>query len=267
MKKVIEIIKKHRNRLKLTQTEMGEKLEMTQPNYAKFENGKGEITLSRLEKLAEIFNISVGELLGLGNVEEKSPTHTTGEGGDVQALQKEIQDLNKENMELKDKVSLLQEINLFREKDLKAFKEKLEDAIFEDPRIFNDFILFCANPKSEYDYSLNINMNISLYFYAKHNFLYNLIAKLNLFDNEGKNYFTGLEQKMRNLGKRILLWDLSNKGMKNILKTKEGQEKYLDEKMKSFQYNGTPMHKIREFQGISNWFYAILKETISEFIS
>lgn len=96
MKNVLENIKKFRTEHKITQSEIAEKLGLTQPNYANFENGKIDITISRLEKVAEIFNVSVNDLLngGVGSI-------PVGNDKEVEELRKENEGLRSENEQLK----------------------------------------------------------------------------------------------------------------------------------------------------------------------
>lgn len=64
-----DIIKYHRQRLKLTQEELGEKLGVKRAAVQKWESGLTEnIKRSTLDKLAKIFDISAAELLGCMDV-------------------------------------------------------------------------------------------------------------------------------------------------------------------------------------------------------
>lgn len=54
----------------LTQEDMAEKLAISTNGYAKIERGQTALTLNRLEQIANIFNISVNDLLN----DEKAPT-------------------------------------------------------------------------------------------------------------------------------------------------------------------------------------------------
>lgn len=47
-----------------TQREVAEYLHITQPSYIRYENGASEPTLENLVKLADLFDVSVDELLG-----------------------------------------------------------------------------------------------------------------------------------------------------------------------------------------------------------
>lgn len=105
MKNIFEKLKKLRKSKGLTQLDMADKLGLTQPNYATFESGKNEITLSRLEKISEVFGISVLELLG-------------GEAVSVPMVDNtELENLRKENEVLRKNVKHLEQI-----------KDLLEDA-------------------------------------------------------------------------------------------------------------------------------------------
>jgi len=48
----------------LTQRDMAEKLEITQPSYIRYENGTSEPTQENLVHIADIFDVSVDFLLG-----------------------------------------------------------------------------------------------------------------------------------------------------------------------------------------------------------
>lgn len=56
-------IKQERKRLKLSQAEIGEKLDMTERNYGRIERGKQGTYLRNIKKLAEIFSVDVEYLL------------------------------------------------------------------------------------------------------------------------------------------------------------------------------------------------------------
>jgi transcriptional regulator with XRE-family HTH domain len=50
-----------------SQEEMAEKLQMTPNGYAKIEQGKVDINLSRLEKISETLGVELAQLVGLNN--------------------------------------------------------------------------------------------------------------------------------------------------------------------------------------------------------
>ena len=51
-----------------TQRDMAERLNITQPSYIRYENGKAEPSLENLVKIAEIFDVSVEYLLGRAEI-------------------------------------------------------------------------------------------------------------------------------------------------------------------------------------------------------
>ncbi len=52
----------------LTQREMAEKLDISQPSYIRYENGTAEPSLEKLVKISEIFDVSVDYLVGKSEV-------------------------------------------------------------------------------------------------------------------------------------------------------------------------------------------------------
>ena len=52
----------------LTQREMAEKLDISQPSYIRYENGTAEPSLENLVKISEIFDVSVDYLVGKSEV-------------------------------------------------------------------------------------------------------------------------------------------------------------------------------------------------------
>jgi transcriptional regulator with XRE-family HTH domain len=64
---VHENIKFIRQFKKWSQEEMAEKLDMTLNGYAKIEQGKVDINLSRLKKISDIFGVQLEKLVGLND--------------------------------------------------------------------------------------------------------------------------------------------------------------------------------------------------------
>ncbi len=60
-----------RKRHNLNQTQIAEKLNMSQMGYSKYETGRCSIPTNILIKLARIYNVSIDYLLGLTDVEER----------------------------------------------------------------------------------------------------------------------------------------------------------------------------------------------------
>ena len=52
----------------LTQRQMAERLNIAQPSYIRYENGKAEPSLENLVKIAEIFDVTVDYLLGRADI-------------------------------------------------------------------------------------------------------------------------------------------------------------------------------------------------------
>lgn len=60
-------IKEIRSKTGLTADAVAKSLEISRGAYSQMENGKVEITLTRLEALAQIFNVSVAEIIPVTN--------------------------------------------------------------------------------------------------------------------------------------------------------------------------------------------------------
>ncbi|MCP9755701.1 helix-turn-helix domain-containing protein [Lacihabitans sp. CCS-44] len=63
MNKLYTIIKAIRTAKGITQEEIAEKLSMTQGNYTRLERGQTQLTIERLENIADIFEMSVEAIL------------------------------------------------------------------------------------------------------------------------------------------------------------------------------------------------------------
>jgi transcriptional regulator with XRE-family HTH domain len=107
---VYETIKKLRKSKGLTQAEMADKLNLATSNYTLLENGKTELTYSKMLKLAEVFGVSVGELLGLEGVQSVPNGEQASE---IEALKKEVERLKKEAQDLR-------EINQMQKENIKT---------------------------------------------------------------------------------------------------------------------------------------------------
>ncbi len=66
-----ERVRKRRKELGLTQTEMAERLGMTQPSYAQIEQGRREPGLAALYRVAAALQVSIHELLPEAITSEK----------------------------------------------------------------------------------------------------------------------------------------------------------------------------------------------------
>lgn len=66
-------ISSHRKRLNLTQTELGEQLNVTAQAVSKWETGMSDPDLSTLQRLSKIFGVSIDELIGDGTEQAEEP--------------------------------------------------------------------------------------------------------------------------------------------------------------------------------------------------
>ena len=94
MNKLYTSIKAIRISKGITQDEISEKLSMTQGNYTRIESGKTQLTIERIEQLANIFEMSVTALI------QYDKDNLTESKGDVEYLLKHIDKLEKETLAL-----------------------------------------------------------------------------------------------------------------------------------------------------------------------
>lgn len=69
--KIADNIKRLRTLKKLSQKEVAMAIDMDQPQYSRIESGKVEPTLTTLEKIAGVFELSVSELIKENNELDK----------------------------------------------------------------------------------------------------------------------------------------------------------------------------------------------------
>ncbi|WP_273210543.1 helix-turn-helix domain-containing protein [Runella zeae] len=124
MNEVYDKIKAIRLAKGLTQIEVAEKTGMTQGNYGRLEKGLIQVTIERLEQLADVFGMSVGNIL---NYEGETPI----EKADIDFLRNEVFSLQRQNVKLKKTIAEKDEIQEETESyDFKKRKE-LENKIKE----------------------------------------------------------------------------------------------------------------------------------------
>lgn len=71
-------IKEARKSARLTQSEVAQKLNITQGTYSQWENGKVRIDGASLQRLADLFGVSVDYLLGMtSDPKQKNPPRVT----------------------------------------------------------------------------------------------------------------------------------------------------------------------------------------------
>lgn len=99
MNEVNERIKQKRKDLGWTLQEASAKFGLTITGYAQMENGKSSINIDRLYQIAEVFGVSVGELLGLEGVQAVPNGEQASE---IDALKKENERLQREVQDLRE---------------------------------------------------------------------------------------------------------------------------------------------------------------------
>lgn len=124
----IRLIRQHKN---LTQEEVAEKLDLAVNTYAKIERGETSIKLDKLQKLANIMNIDIKELIdtkenAVFNYAENCDNNRhlqchiilteTQCAHELEKTQLLLQEKNKEILNLKDQITQLKEIILLMKK-------------------------------------------------------------------------------------------------------------------------------------------------------
>lgn len=113
-----------REQQNLTQETMAEQLNMTTSGYAKIERGETQLKFEKLEKIAQIFNMDIVELLELnksGDVHIQSPNNIGGNATTnyfLNANEKLSLEIEKLNLQLEYQAQLLiNKDELINEKD------------------------------------------------------------------------------------------------------------------------------------------------------
>ncbi len=104
MKKLYKRIYDLRKERKLNQAQVAEHLGLTQDGYGKLERGQVDVTITRLEKLAEIFEVHLFELI-FGSEAEGSQLLQENEN-----LKKELAYLKENNQLLKENLELYRKL-------------------------------------------------------------------------------------------------------------------------------------------------------------
>jgi transcriptional regulator with XRE-family HTH domain len=95
-----EILKRHRERLKMTQADVAKHLSISVRTYQNYENGSNELTTNIILKLCDLYNISFDELLTgekkteskkISDFKLKGDGNVVGEGNIIEVSQKEIE--------------------------------------------------------------------------------------------------------------------------------------------------------------------------------
>lgn len=70
---ICRALKRRRNELHLTQTQLGERLGVTHVTVNRVENGCNDLTISRLAAYAAALEISLADLISMADIEETQP--------------------------------------------------------------------------------------------------------------------------------------------------------------------------------------------------
>lgn len=158
MKDLHERIIYFRKKSNLTQKEVSEKIGLTHSNYVPIEKGRTKISIDKIEKLAEIFNVSISELLGIDNSSVVAVDNSEA-----------LENLRKENESLQKELNFLKEIKQLSEKNLKFTYEYLEKFVLDDlfPLFFQfliDSIQYKYTNISTFNGNINDFKNIDEYY-------------------------------------------------------------------------------------------------------
>lgn len=122
--KINEKIRALREINQWSQEEMAEKMQMSKNGYARIERGESKLDISRLEKIAEIFNLDVVELI---SSEEKSLIlQIIGNNGNNTNYGSIEENIIFENEKLKLKLQYKDEIIAQKEQEITMLKEVLD---------------------------------------------------------------------------------------------------------------------------------------------
>jgi transcriptional regulator with XRE-family HTH domain len=136
MNKLHETIKLLRNKAGFSQDSIADVLGINQSSYAKIERGETELTLSRLQRIASLFNLSVIELLTYDNNKEygslvvNNNQNSIGVQNNYAAeveLKQEITDLKNRVRYLEERVNSLTEKNALKDKIISLLEGKKEE--------------------------------------------------------------------------------------------------------------------------------------------
>jgi transcriptional regulator with XRE-family HTH domain len=95
-----EILKRHRERLKMTQADVAKHLNVSVRTYQNYENGSNELTTNIILKLCDLYKISSDELLTgekkteskkISDFKLKGDGNVVGEGNIITTLERDIE--------------------------------------------------------------------------------------------------------------------------------------------------------------------------------
>ncbi|AKD56983.1 helix-turn-helix domain-containing protein [Spirosoma radiotolerans] len=126
MSKTYDRIRAIRIAKNLKQEEVAQRLSMAQSNYARMEKGLTQITVDRLEQLAEVFEMTVSSILNYETGQQLTSEDITYYINYCKKLEKEIEKYKKQISDLEEN-----ELESWSRKDneIKAVKSKNKDLI------------------------------------------------------------------------------------------------------------------------------------------
>lgn len=116
-----ERLKDLRKEAGLTQKEVAKRLQMSQPQYARTENGGRKPNGETLEKFADFFNVSTDYLLGKTDIKERNENNSIESTANV-LFRTTVKDLN---LTPEQEEQLKKDLNEFIKKRRKAFEDDL----------------------------------------------------------------------------------------------------------------------------------------------
>ncbi|MCU0393466.1 MAG: helix-turn-helix domain-containing protein [Thermoflexibacter sp.] len=167
---ISERIKELRLKKGWTQKDVAEKLNITQAGYQKLESNDSDITFSRLNQIAEVFEMPVVELIG-----DASQMYNALNNAEIEILKETNSRLKEEVKKLRGEVSYLSEIRELQQSQIKNLEShtKKYDSQFlkrlpsEDEDVF---IWFDYHDLAVRNYTISKNGNIKFitnaYFYS-----------------------------------------------------------------------------------------------------
>jgi transcriptional regulator with XRE-family HTH domain len=117
-------IKIYREKLNLTQEDLAEQLNMSASGYGKIERDETDIPFSRLQQIASLLKVKIGDLADLGTMKSlvENVNNNTGNNGVVfvNGLDNQERQLYTEQIkELKEQVDYLKDLITFLKEEIK----------------------------------------------------------------------------------------------------------------------------------------------------
>jgi transcriptional regulator with XRE-family HTH domain len=165
---ILQNVKTLRKKAGLTQMDMSDKMGLTQQNYGLLENGKTELTITKISKLAEIFGVSVGELLGLEGVQAVPNGEQASE---IEALKKEVDRLGSQGR-------LMEKLLTNNEQYLQMIRYELESFFLEVTFRLSRNILWLKHSFLEDIFEVRANVS---------NDFFEVVYKVGLFGAKNEN--------------------------------------------------------------------------------